>query len=147
MLITINLMRVMESKFPKIKSIKIIQTGGRRRCFRLWIMSKELFIKIVNFITPWVGIVLCVVLLLNIITILLLLVLSIAQTNWITVSKEFDNPWSWWSRNLYQLIFSTLVAIVIRDYNAAFLFHFCFLFLLWLICWGANLNPSVKKSV
>ena len=28
MLITINLMRVMESKFPKLKSIKKIQTGG-----------------------------------------------------------------------------------------------------------------------
>ena len=65
MLITINLLRVMESKFPKIKSIKNFKQGAPAVLPPLN-NEQELFIKSVNFITPWVGIVLCVVIILDI---------------------------------------------------------------------------------
>ena len=57
-------MRVMESKFPKIKSKKKKSNRGAPALLPPLNNEQELFIKIVNFITPWVGIVLCVVILL-----------------------------------------------------------------------------------
>ena len=44
-------------------------------------------------------------------------------------------------------IYSTLITIVIRDYDAAFLFHRWFSFLLWWGCWYTNMSPFEKKSV
>ena len=54
----------MESKFPKIKSKKKKSNRGAPALLPPLNNEQELFIKIVNFITPWVGIVLCVVILL-----------------------------------------------------------------------------------
>ena len=44
-------------------------------------------------------------------------------------------------------IYSTLIAIVWRDYDAAYLFIFWFLFILWWGCWYTNISPSDKKSL
>ena len=38
-------------------------------------------------------------------------------------------------------------AIVLRDYDTAFLFNSGFLFNMWLGCWYANMIPSDKKSM
>ena len=45
-------------------------------------------------------------------------------------------------------LYSTLIAYVFRDYNAAFLCHCQFLLTvsLWWGCWYANISPSDKKS-
>ena len=41
----------------------------------------------------------------------------------------------------------TLFAIVLKEYDAAFLPHCSFLFTLWWGCWYANMSPSDKKSL
>ena len=48
---------------------------------------------------------------------------------------------------LYISIFSTLIAIVLRDYDAAFQYHHWFLFYLWWGCWYTNMSSSDEKSV
>ena len=42
-------------------------------------------------------------------------------------------------------IYSTLITIVLMDYDAVFLYHCWFSFFLWWGCWYTNINPSDKK--
>ena len=39
-------------------------------------------------------------------------------------------------------IYSTLIAIMLRDYDAVFLYHRWFSFILWWSCWYTNSSPS-----
>ena len=60
--------------------------------------------------------------------------------------------WSYKSYSEYVLystlsIYSTLIEIVFRDYDAAFLYHRWFSFIPWWGCWYTNMSPSDKKSV
>ena len=43
--------------------------------------------------------------------------------------------------------YSTLVHIILREYNIAFLCHCWFLWILWWGCWYAYMSPSDKKSL
>ena len=48
----------------------------------------------------------------------------------------------WWPVSIY----STCIAIVLRAFNAVVFCHCWFLFILWWVCWYANMNPSDKNS-
>ena len=48
---------------------------------------------------------------------------------------------------LFYTLSIALVAIVLREYNAAFLCHCWFLFILWLASWYANMSSSDNTQV
>ena len=43
-------------------------------------------------------------------------------------------------------IYSTLIAIVFRDYDAAFRYHSWFSFILWWGCWYTNMSPLTRSQ-
>ena len=82
-------------------------------------MTNKESIKIVNFITPGAGV----------------LVLGCGHIRHIVKIHYFFK----------NLLYS--YAIVLRDYDVAFLYQCWFSFILWWGCWYTNMSPSVKKSV
>ena len=84
-------------------------------------MTKEGSTKIVNFMTPGAGV----------------LVLGrghISHFSEYVVSSTLS-------------IYSTLIAIVLRDNDAAFRYHSWFSFILWWGCWYTNMSPFDKTPI
>ena len=85
------------------------------------IMTKERSVMIVNFITLGAG--------------------------GLMLGRGYISHYSEYALSSTLSIYITLIAIVLREYNTAFLCNCWFLFILWWGSWYANMNPSDKKSV
>ena len=42
--------------------------------------------------------------------------------------------------------YNTFITIVLYDYNVVFLCSCSFLFILWWVCWNANMNPQTRSQ-
>ena len=81
-------------------------------------MTKEGSTKIINFMIPGAGV----------------LMLGRGHISYNLVSFTLS-------------IYSTLVAFVLRNFDAVFLFHRWFSFILWWGCWYTNMRPSLWQDV
>ena len=67
-------------------------------------------------------------------------------THW-SILKIIEENWRFLGGNCCLSICSILIAIVLRDYDAALLNHCWFLVIQWWNCWYTKMIPSDKKSV
>ena len=63
------------------------------------------------------------------------------------LGRDYMSYYSEYLLSSTQSICIILIAIVLREYNAAFLYHCWFSFILWWCSKYTNMSPSDKKSV